>query len=117
MSFRPWFIANCDEHLSNVEIIGQTFENELLECTDMVFDFNNQEFNLHLDYYVMLDSKVIDLLTGLGGAYCNCCTASEEEGLTVSNIVQGRIKCILHSASKFEKYVLYDSSQDSHLWL
>ena len=110
MSFRPWFIANCDEHLSNVEIIGQTFENELLECTDMVFDFNNQEFNLHLDYYVMLDSKVIDLLTGLGGAYCNCCTASEEEGLTVSNIVQGRIKCILHSASKFEKYVLYDSS-------
>ena len=90
VSFRPWFIANCTEHISNVEIIGQTFEKELLECSEMEFEFNDKKITLQLNIKIMLDSKVIDMGTGLGGAYCSCCTASEDEAMDISNIKKGR---------------------------
>ena len=101
---RPWFIANCDEHISNIKIIGETFENELIDCTDMEFDFNDQKFDMHLRTFLMMDSKLIDLATGLGGAYCTCCTASEEEALSLENINRGRFKYLqIYSALRYEK--------------
>ena len=89
-TFRPWFIANCNEAIENVEVIAETFENEIVDSTDMEIEFNDSKFATHLRIYPMMDSKLIDLGTGLGGAYCSCCKASEEEGLTLSNILQGR---------------------------
>ena len=67
------------------------FENEILECTDIDIDFDDKKYALHLRTYVMMDSKLINLATGLGGAYCSCCKADEQEALTLSNIKKGRI--------------------------
>ena len=89
-TFRPWFIANCTEAAENVEIIAATFEKEILECTDMNMEYDDKTFAIHLQIHPMMDSKVIDLATGLGGAYCNCCKASEDEGLDLQKILQGR---------------------------
>ena len=65
-AFRPWFIANCGESKENVDIICEMFEKELLECTDMDLDFNEKKYSLHLDVFLMVDSKLINLATGLG---------------------------------------------------
>ena len=65
------------------------FENELMECENLEFEFNNQKIEMDLHFYPMMDSKLIDLLTGLGGAYCTCCTASEEEAKSLPNIIKG----------------------------
>ena len=68
-AFRPWFIANCGESKENVDTIAEMFEKEFLECTDMDLDFNEKTYSMHLDVFLMVDSKLIDLGTGLGGAY------------------------------------------------
>ena len=68
-TFRPWFISNCTEAVQNVEIIAEMFENELLECSEMDFEFNGKNYTTELQIYTMMDSKLIDLATGLGGAY------------------------------------------------
>ena len=65
-TFRPWFIANCTEKIENVEVIAETFEREVLECTDFNLDYNDQTFAMHLESYTMMDSKLIDMATGLG---------------------------------------------------
>ena len=46
--------------------ICEMFEKELLECTDMDLDFNEKKYSLHLDVFLMVDSKLINLATGLG---------------------------------------------------
>ena len=101
VSLRPFFIANCDEHVSNILIIGETFENEIMECTEneMDLEFNDQKFAIQLRMFPMMDSKLIDLGTGLGGAFCSCCTASEEEALMLSNIRNGRKNTLKHYQS------------------
>ena len=90
-AFRPWFIANCNEAKENVEIIAAMFEKEILACTltDMDLDYNEKKYSIHLRFFPMVDSKLIDLGTGLGGGYCSCCTASEDEALVISNILKG----------------------------
>ena len=90
-SFRPWFITNCTESLENVQQIAEMFENEILQCTEFDFDYNDKKYSATLQTFIMMDSKLIDLMTGLGGAYCSCCTASEDEALDVSLIKKGRI--------------------------
>ena len=47
--------------------MGEHFENEILQCTDMDLEFNNQIFSLHLRFFPMMDSKLINMATGLGG--------------------------------------------------
>ena len=91
-AFRVWFIANCTEAKENIDTIAQMFEKEILECSEMELDYNDKKYSIHIPkVYPMVDSKLIDLMTGLGGAYCSCCTASEEEALIVENIIKGRI--------------------------
>ena len=65
------------------------FENEIMECENMEFEFNNEKFEMNLRFYPMMDSKLIDLLTGLGGAYCSMCTASEQEATSLPHILKG----------------------------
>ena len=71
------------------------FENEIIDCENMEFEFNNEKFEMNLHFYPMMDSKLIDLLTGLGGAYCTMCTCSEEEAVSVPNIVKGETNSTL----------------------
>ena len=68
-SFRPWFILNCGESKQNVDAIAEFFENEILGCSDMDLEFNNKIYSVHLRVFPMVDSKLINLATGLGGAY------------------------------------------------
>ena len=42
------------------------FENEILDCTNIDIDFDDKKYALHLRTYVMMDSKLINLATGLG---------------------------------------------------
>ena len=90
-SFRPWFIVNCGEKIDNVEIIGKMFEKEILESLEMDIEFNGKTFGTQLRVFLMMDSKLIDMGTGLGGAFCNCCTASEDQAMNLSNIIKGRV--------------------------
>ena len=64
---RPWFIANCAEVVGNVKDIAETFEKEILECTDMNMEYNDKSIAINLKTYIMMDSKLIDMATGLGG--------------------------------------------------
>ena len=68
-AFRPWFILNCGESKQNVDAVVEFFEREILECTEMNLEYNNKNYSLHLRVFPMVDSKLIDLATGLGGAY------------------------------------------------
>ena len=45
------------------------FENELLECNIMEIEFNGKNYTTELEIFTMMDSKLIDMATGLGGAY------------------------------------------------
>ena len=47
-------------------MIAETFEREVLECTDFNLDYNDQTYAMHLESYTMMDSKLIDMATGLG---------------------------------------------------
>ena len=105
-SARPWFIANCTEKLENVKIIAETFEKEILECTDMNMEYDGKTVAVSLKTYVMMDSKLIDMATGLGGAYCNCCTASEDDGLNLQKIKQGRIPTLVYTYKKFGSFFI-----------
>ena len=66
-TFRPWFISNCTESSDNIYLIGDMFEKEILEATDMEVLYNDKNYTTHLDFSTMMDSKLIDLATGLGG--------------------------------------------------
>ena len=48
------------------------FENEILDCTNIDIDFDDKKYALHLRTYVMMDSKLINLATGLGMYLCTC---------------------------------------------
>ena len=67
------------------------FEKEILESLEMDFEFNGKTFGTQLRVFLMMDSKLIDMGTGLGGAFCNCCTANEDEAMDLSNIVKGMV--------------------------
>ena len=65
-TFRPWFIANCTEAVENVNIIAAMYEKEILECTNMDILYNDKNYATQLEIFQMMDSKLIDLATGLG---------------------------------------------------
>ena len=65
-TFRPWFITNCNESIDNVKIIAEIFEKEILECTNFDLDYDDQKIATHLQVLPMMDSKLINLATGLG---------------------------------------------------
>ena len=66
------------------------FEKEILESLEMDIEFNGKKIGTQLRVFLMMDSKLIDMGTGLGGGFCNCCTASEDEAMDLSNIKKGR---------------------------
>ena len=70
-------------------MIAEMFEKEILESMEMDFEYNGQTISTQLRVFLMMDSKLIDLGTGLGGGFCNCCTASADEARDLSNIIKG----------------------------
>ena len=46
------------------------YEKEIIECTNMDVLFNEKNYTTQLEIFQMMDSKLIDLATGLGGAFC-----------------------------------------------
>ena len=69
-TFRPWFITNCTESVQNIHEIAAIYEKEIIECTNMDVLFNDKNYTTQLEIFQMMDSKLIDLATGLGGAFC-----------------------------------------------
>ena len=68
-SLRPWFILNCNESRENVEKIAKFFEEEILEVIDNPFTikWGDDSINTKVKAGLFMDSKLINLVTGLGG--------------------------------------------------
>ena len=98
-TFRPWFIANCNEANENVQIIAEMFENEILACTNMEIEFNDKNYAVQLRTYIMMDSKLIDIGTGLGRYLLLICKMRQLK-LNSTNYYQNRW-CILFMLQGF----------------
>ena len=90
-SLRPWFILNANESHANVKKIATMFEKEILEVLDIPFQvkYGDDDIQTYVKAGLFMDSKLINLVTGLGGCYCSCCTASTREGNTLTCIQDG----------------------------
>ena len=42
------------------------FEQEIMDCENLEFEFNDEKYEMNFRFYPMMDSKLINLLTGLG---------------------------------------------------
>ena len=91
-TLRPWFIVPAKETYDNLEEICTMFENELLEAKeDLTVKIEKTLYPVAMDIAnFFLDTKLINYVTGLHGAFCTMCDASEEEALNIDLIEDGK---------------------------
>ena len=109
-ALRPWFIIPAKEDEKTLPDLCYMFETELHEAMDSLkIKINGKEFDVKLEIANLLfDTKLIRYLTGLHGAFCTMCDASEKDGCDPDCIEKGTIVYILNSelfVSQITKFI------------
>ena len=95
-TFRPWFILNANESYENVAKICSFFEEEILEAKDnLQIRWGDDVIRSRLKVHLTMDSKLIALVTGLGGAQCLYCKANYAQMHNTKFIRKGRFVLFL----------------------
>ena len=90
-ALRPWFIIPAKEDEKTLPDLCFMFESELHEAMEnLKIKIGQKDYNVELEIANLLfDTKLIRYLTGLHGAFCTMCDASEKDGCDTDCIEQG----------------------------
>ena len=90
-ALRPWFIIPAKEDEKTLPDLCYMFETELHDAMDnLKIKIGQKEHSVQLEIANLLfDTKLIRYLTGLHGAFCTMCDASEKDGCDLDCIEEG----------------------------
>ena len=90
-ALRPWFIIPAKEDEKTLPDLCYMFETELHEAMEnLKIKIKGKEYDVTLEIENLLfDTKLIRYLTGLHGAFCTMCDASEKDGCDTDCIKEG----------------------------
>ena len=93
-TLHPWFIIPEKESIETLLELCPVFENEILAAQeDLNFKVGDKSYKAEIDVIgYLFDTKLIKLITGLHGAFCPCCTASEKEASNKDFIKKGMLE-------------------------
>ena len=96
-SLRPWFIIPAKEDEATLKQLTTMFETEILAAMNSLkVKIGDKQYDVELEIAnFMFDTKLIRYLTGLHGAFCTMCTASEKDGCDPDIIKEGMERNVL----------------------
>ena len=88
-TMRPWFLIPGSEKADLVEKIASKMDIDAERSSTLLVQHIGSVYTVHVRFFMSLDGKLIEMTSGLNGAYCTACTASSEEGHNVDCVKDG----------------------------
>ena len=102
-TLRPWFIVPSKETDEALDELCHMFESEILEAMEnLTIKIGDKDYKVELEIKNLLfDTKLINYISGLHGAFCTMCTVSEKDGCDIDFIEEGELLFTFFSSTYF----------------